>query len=191
MSSFPMRFGAACGVLLGLSLGVPAAVEVFTGETTATSFVIGLGAAFGAPALTAFYLHQRAGTVAYAVNVLGLGLFAGVAFALNLVVFFLDEPVADDLLAGPTRVAFLGSALVFVAGTVLFAVSMARAKVFPVVPVWGYGVSLTLLALLAPLGESPLSSGSHIVGGASLIWLSAAVWNAHQPAPAAREAIRS
>jgi len=52
------------------------------GETAATSFVIGLGvAAFAAPALTGIYLRQSAiagrfGAVAYAVNLVGLGLFA-------------------------------------------------------------------------------------------------------------------
>ena len=34
------RFGAVSGVLLGLSIGVPGAVEAFTGETTATSLVL-------------------------------------------------------------------------------------------------------------------------------------------------------
>ena len=52
------RFGAVCGVILGLSLGVPGVVEAFTGETVVTSFVVGLGAAFGAPALYAYQLRQ-------------------------------------------------------------------------------------------------------------------------------------
>jgi signal transduction histidine kinase len=81
-----LRFGAVCGIVLGLSLGVPGAVEAFTGETAVTSFIIGLGAAFGAPALTALYLRQREaagkfGAIAYAINVIGLGLFAGVGSA--------------------------------------------------------------------------------------------------------------
>jgi hypothetical protein len=50
--------GAVCGVILGLSTGVPGLIEAFVGETAVTSFVIGFGAAFGAPALTAFHLHQ-------------------------------------------------------------------------------------------------------------------------------------
>jgi hypothetical protein len=175
-----LRFGAACGVVLGLSTAVPGLIEAFTGETAATSFVIGLGAAFGAPALTALYLRQRVesgrfGAIAYAVNLIGLGLFAGVAFALNLVLFYVDEAVADEVLAGPTRFAVLGAALVFVAGTILFSVSMLRARVLPPVPAAGYGAAFTLLALLAPLGDSPLTSAVHVAAGGSLIWLSAAV----------------
>src|SRR5262245_30125306 len=99
------RFGAVSGVILGLSIGVPGAIEAFTGETSATSFVIGLGAAaFGAPAVTGIYLRQSAvagrfGAIAYAMNLVGLGLFAGVAFALNLVLFYLDEAVTKAVLA--------------------------------------------------------------------------------------------
>jgi hypothetical protein len=183
-----LRFGAACGVVLGLSTAGPGLVEAFTGETAATSFVIGVGAAFGAPALTALYLRQRAesgrfGAVAYAVNLIGLGLFAGVAFALNLVLFYVDDAVADEVLAGPTRFAVLSAALVFVAGTVLFSVSMLRARVLPAVPAAGYGAAFTLLALLAPLPDSPLTSAVHVLAGGSLIWLSAAV-RAPAPVPA-------
>src|SRR3569832_2164215 len=76
-----LRFGAACGVVLGLSIGVPGAVEAFTGETTATSLAIGRGTAFGPPALTAFLLAGSGKgsfrSVAYGLNAIGLGLFTG------------------------------------------------------------------------------------------------------------------
>jgi hypothetical protein len=54
-----LRFGAVAGVMFGLSLGVPGIIEAFTGETTGTSFAVGISvAAFGLPALFAFYLHR-------------------------------------------------------------------------------------------------------------------------------------
>jgi hypothetical protein len=175
-----LRFGAVCGVVLGLSLGLPGAVEAFTGETAVTSFVVGFGAAFGPPALFAFYLFQRQaagrfGALAFAVNMIGLGLFAGVGFALNLVLFFLEGTAVP----GPTRVAVLASAAVFVVGTVLFGVSMIRARVFPRVAAWGYTVTLPLLAVLAPLPDTALTSVLHVVAAACLVWLSAAVWKRH------------
>jgi hypothetical protein len=177
-----LRFGAACGVVLGLSTGVPAMFEAFTGETTATSLVIGLGAAFGPPALTALYLHLgapgRFAAVAYALNAIGLCLFAGVAFALNLVLFFVPKSTVDDVLAGPTGPAFRLAAIVFVAGTVLFGVAMLRGRAFPRVPAWGYTVTLPLLALLAPLPDTPFTSAVHVLVAVSLIWLSATVWTA-------------
>src|SRR5258708_6822781 len=52
------RFGALSGVILGLSIGVPGAVEAFTGETSATGFVLGVGVAFAAPTVTGLYLHH-------------------------------------------------------------------------------------------------------------------------------------
>ncbi|NUW32033.1 hypothetical protein HTZ77_11410 [Nonomuraea sp. SMC257] len=175
-STWLPRFGAICAILLGLSIAGPALVEAFTGETAVTSFVLGLGTALGTPALTVLYLHQAAaggrfGLVAYAVNVVGLGLFAGVAFTLNLVLFYLEPAIVERLLQGPTRAAFLAATAVFVAGTVLFAVSMARSRIFPRPAVYGYGVALPLLAVLAPLPDTLLTSAVHVVAGASLIWL--------------------
>ncbi|MFF0576840.1 hypothetical protein [Streptosporangium saharense] len=179
--SWLLRFGAICGVLTGLSLGIPGVIEPFTGETPATSFVAGIGGAFAAPAVTAFHLRQRAaagwlGAIAYAVNVVGLGLFAGVAFSLNLVVFFLDESTASLVLEGPTRLALLGSVVVFVIGVVLFGLSMLRARVLPWPAAAGYGFFLPLLAVLAPLPDTVLTSVVHLLGCASLMWLSAATW---------------
>jgi hypothetical protein len=82
--------------VLGLTIGVPGLIEAFTGETTATSLVIGLGAAFGPPALTALYLHIGGGGrfagVAYAPQRdRPRACSTGVAFALNLVLFFLNR----------------------------------------------------------------------------------------------------
>ncbi|WP_433199769.1 hypothetical protein ACQP00_27575 [Dactylosporangium sp. CS-047395] len=99
------RFGASCGVLLGPAIALPGAVEAFTGETSATSLVLGVGVALAAPAATALYLHQRDrtgafGRAAFAVHLLGLGLFTGVAFALNVVLFSLDPATVAAVKAG-------------------------------------------------------------------------------------------
>ncbi|HZM84196.1 MAG TPA: hypothetical protein VFC19_51410 [Candidatus Limnocylindrales bacterium] len=176
-----IRFGAACGVVLGLSLGVPGIVEAFTGETTVTSFIVGLGVAFGLPALTALYLRLpatgRLERFAYAANVIGLGLFAGVAFSLNLVLFFLEPAVAEAVLAGPTRYATLFSAAFFVLGTAGFGACLIRSRAFPTIAGWAYTVALPLLAVLAPLPDTPLISAIHVIAGGSVIWLAASLWS--------------
>lgn len=171
-----IRFGAVCGVVLGLSLGVPGLVEAFTGETTVTSFIVGLGAAFGLPALTALYLRLPAAgrftRIAYAANVIGLALFAGVAFSLNLVLFFLEPEAVKAVLAGPTRFATLFSAAIFVLGTLAFGACMIKSRAFPSVAAWVYTLALPLLAVLAPLPDTVLTSVIHVLAGAALIWLS-------------------
>jgi hypothetical protein len=175
------RIGVVCGVILGLSLGVPGAIEAFTGETTATSLVIGLGAAFGAPALLAIHLRQateagRFGAIAFVTNLIGLGLFAGVGFALNLVFYFLDPATIATVLAGPTGVAIRAAAVVFVVGVILFGASMIRARVLPRLAAIGYTVFLVLLAALASLPDSVLGSLVHVGACCSLGWLSLAAW---------------
>jgi hypothetical protein len=175
-----LRFGAVSGLLCGLFIGAPGAVEAFTGETVATSAVLGVSAAFASPLLVALHVRQadaagRLGAVAYAVNLVGLGLFGGAAFALNLTLVHLESDVLKQLLAGPTRLALLGSAVVFVVGSVLFGVAMLRARVFPRVPAAAYAVALPAFALLAPLPDTPLTSGLHVVVGLTLVWLSLAL----------------
>ncbi|MFD4639765.1 hypothetical protein ACFWN2_20790 [Lentzea sp. NPDC058436] len=176
---FLPRFGAVCGVVLALSIGVPGAVEAFTGETAFTSAVIGLGTAFGVPAVLALHGHQahasgRFGAFAFGANLLGLGVFTGVAFALNLVIFFLEP---GSVVPFTQAVLKVGS-LVFVAGSALFGVSMVRAKVFPAVPAWGYGIGFVLLAAFAVLPDTPLSALVHVACAVVLVWLSVAVWTA-------------
>ncbi|MGI5502646.1 hypothetical protein [Lentzea sp. CA-135723] len=175
---FLPRFGAVCGIVLALSIGVPGAVEAFTGETAFTSAVIGLGTAFGAPAVLALHGHQahasgRFGAFAFAANMLGLGVFTGVAFALNLVIFFGSGPVAPV-----TALALKAGSLSFVVGSVLFSVTMVRAKVFPVVPSWGYGIGFVLLAVFAVLPDTPVSALVHVACAVVLVWLSRSVWSA-------------
>ncbi len=178
--TFLMRFGVLCGVLCGVFIAVPGAVEAFTGETAPTSFVLALSTAFGVPLLTAIQLAQREaggrlGEIGYAVNVVGLGLFGGAAYALNVALYFLDRPVLEDLLAGPTRFALLGSVAVFVIGVALFGVSMLRAGVLPRVPVWVYLVAFPVFAFASKLPDSPLTSALHVLVGGSLVWLALAV----------------
>lgn len=173
---FLNRFGAVCGALCGLFIAIPGAVEAFTGETAVTSVVLGLSPALAMPLLTALHLAQnrnsgRLGSVGYAVNQLGLGLFGGAAFTLNLVLFFLPGVTP----AAPTRLLLLTSAAVFATGVVLFAIAMLRAGVHPRVPVLAYGIGFPIFAVAARLPDTPLTSALHVIVGGSLIWLALAL----------------
>jgi hypothetical protein len=50
-------------------------------------------------------------------------------------------------------------------------------------------VALPLLALLAPLDDTPLTSLVHIAAAASLIWLSVTVWTSPLPRTSAPAAV--
>ncbi|OLF10377.1 hypothetical protein [Actinophytocola xanthii] len=184
------RLAAWCGVLAGLCILVPGLVEGFAGETAPTSVALGLSPALALPLLTALHLRQsdatcRFGAVAYTVNLVGLGLFGGAAFTLNMALFYLDEPVVDDLLAGPTMVALLGSALVFALGAALFGVATVRAGVHPRVPAVTYTLAMPLLAVAARLPDSPVTSAVHVAAGAAIAWLAVALTAEKTSAPAA------
>lgn len=172
--NFLLRFGAISGALSGLFIALPAAVEGFVGETTATSLVIGVSPALAAPLLTALYLKQprtTLGTVGYVVNLVGLGLFGAAAYALNIVLFHLDKPT----LAAPTVLVLTASALVFAVGTVLFAISLIRSGVHPLVPAWTYAIALPVFTFAARLPDTPLISALHVLVGGALVWLALSV----------------
>ncbi|MFC8428260.1 hypothetical protein [Streptomyces sp. NPDC057253] len=184
----PARPGALCGVLAGLLIALPGLVEAFTGETAATSVLLAFSPAFALPFLTAVHQWQspvphRFAETAYLVNLIGLGLFGGAAFASNLVLFFLDDDTVKAQLTGPTRPALLGSAVVFAVGSALFGAAILRARRLPTVPAWGYAVVLPLFAFLPAIPDSVFTSALHVVVGVLLIWLSMALWHTAQPVP--------
>ncbi|WP_151480333.1 hypothetical protein [Streptomyces albicerus] len=175
------RAGALCGLLSGLLIALPALVEAFTGETSATSVLFALSPAFALPLITALHRWQspaggRLGEVGHTVNLVGLGLFGSAAFASNLVLFYFDDDVIEETLTGPTIPVLIGSAAVFAVGCALFGAAMVRARVLPRVPSWGYAVVLPLFAFLTALPDSLLTSALHLLVGVILLWLSAALW---------------
>jgi hypothetical protein len=173
--TFLVRLGRACGVLASLCIAVPGAIEAFTGETVATSVVLGASPALALPLLIALHIGQmnasgRLGEVGFAVNLVGLGLFGGAAFALNIAIFPLGPGVETDL-AVVTRLALLVSAAVFVTGVILFGIAMLRARMYPRVPVWLYLLGFPPFALAARLPDTPLASALHVVVGLAIGWL--------------------
>lgn len=124
-----LRFGAVAGVIFGLSRGVPGIIEAFTGETAVTSFVVGPGiAAFGLPALFAFYGHQtdvagRFGAVAFAVNAIGSGCSPQARARATSCCSSLRTPFPVPCSTGRRCGRSLAAGLICVVGTVLFGAS--------------------------------------------------------------------
>ncbi len=178
--TFLTRFGVAGGLLGAVAVGVPGAIESFTGKATATSLILGVSPFLALPLIIALYLNQlaatgRLATVGYATNLIGLGLFGAAAYTLDVALIHLDHPTLTHLLHGPTRLALLGSALVFAVGSVLFGLSMVRARVYPRGAAWGYTVVLPLFAVSATLPYSPYKGVLHVLVAATLSWLCVAL----------------
>ena len=137
------RFSAASGLLSGLFLAVAGFISIFTGKTAGAAFVIALAPALAVPLLVAVYQQRHAdvpglfGPVAYAVNLIGLGLFGGAAFTIDTALFYLTTPVVDHLKHEPTIAALLGSAAFFAVGSVLFGVFLLRTRSYPRLSVLG------------------------------------------------------
>ncbi|MFE2041485.1 hypothetical protein ACFXAZ_11240 [Streptomyces sp. NPDC059477] len=183
--------GALCGALSGLLIALPGLIEAFTGETAATSLLLALAPALALPLLPALHGRQAAATGrfgerAHALNLIGLGLFGGAAFASNLVLFHFEEPVIEATLTGPTVPVLIGSAAVFAVGCALFGTTLVRARVFPRVPSWGYAVVLPVFAFVTALPDSLLSSALHVAVGGILVWLAAALARDGEGAGASR-----
>ena len=176
------RFSAASGLLAGLFLAVAGFVSIFTGKTAGAAFVIALSPALAIPLLVAVY-HQRHadvpgmfGPVAYAVNLIGLGLFGGAVFTIDTALFYLATPVRDHLKHEPTIAALLGSAVLFAVGSVLFGAFLLRTRAYPRLLCWAYILFPALLAAISPLPDSPFKNAVHCLTGATLAWLAVTLW---------------
>ncbi len=176
------RFSAASGLLSGLFLAVAGFISIFTGKTAGAAFVIALAPALAVPLLVAVYQQRHAdvpglfGPVAYAVNLIGLGLFGGAAFTIDTALFYLTTPVVDHLKHEPTIAALLGGAAFFALGSVLFGVFLLRTRSYPRFLCWAYIVFPALLAVLSPLPDSPLKNAVHCLAGLTIVWLAITLW---------------
>jgi hypothetical protein len=180
------RFSAVSGVLSGLCIAVPGAVSIFTGKTAGAAFVIALAPALAMPLLVAVYQRHayepgRLGPVAYAVNLIGLGLFGGAVFTSDTTLYYLSKPVVDHLKHGPTLVALLGAVAVFAVGTVLFGVFLLRTGAYPRLLPWAYMVFPVVLALASPLPDSPWKNVNHVLAGATIAWLAVTLGSNRDP----------
>lgn len=182
-----LRLSAVCGILSGLLIAVPGVIDGFFGESTASSVMLSFSPALAIVLVVGLYARQaeRAGgfgVLAYGVNLIGTGLFAGVAFALNAVLFFLDADTVAELRDGPTGTLLSVDGLVFVLGAVLFGASMIRAGVHSRAAAWTYTLAVPALAVTSRLAESPATALVHLLVGGSMVALAWGLWRAARAA---------
>jgi hypothetical protein len=150
-------------------------------QILALILVTGLYVAFGRRA-------GRFGLVAYLLNASALTALVGVEFVINLVFAELPPDTIEALRAGPLGVALTVASVLFLLGTLTFAVAMIRTREIPTVPMALYAVGAVPVALRAFVPEALLDLGlvALAVGAAGLAaWLYRRATTIPAPDPAA------
>jgi hypothetical protein len=150
------------------------AVDLLLPVRVETNLVGTSGLLIGLFALTGAYLWQYKvsgtfGLVAYLVNWFGLGLASGADYARNYIFPFMSASERQALLAGPTRLILLASALAFLLGVILFSIATLRANVFHPVPIVMYMIGFTLFSLSFALPDI-VARGGEVFGALGVLW---------------------
>lgn len=103
-----------------------------------------------------------------ALSVTALAGLVGVEFVLNLVFPYLDQGIVAVLRQGPLAIALTAVSLLFLAGTVIFMLTLWRTSTAPRGAVLLYTVSTIPIALRAAFPETALQLG--LIGLAAAIW---------------------
>ncbi len=101
----------------------------------------------------------RFGLVAYLLNAFALAALVGVEFVINLVFVELPPHTIEALRAGPLGVALTVASVLFLLGTLTFAVAMIRTREIPTVPMALYAIGAVPVALRAFVPETVLDLG--------------------------------
>ena len=137
-------------------------------EVLALAFVIGLFMAFG----------RRAGIfgiVAFIINFIALACLEGVEVVINLIFAKLPKETIGELLAGPLGAMLTATSLLFLFGSIAFAVSMVRANGIPRLALALYALASVPIAFRAFVPELALDLGLAALAIA-ISWLSASLW---------------
>ena len=121
-------------------------------QILALVLVTGLYIAFGRRA-------GRFGLAAYLLNAFALGALVGVEFVINLVFAELPDTTIDALRAGPLGIALTVVSVLFLLGTLTFAVAMIRTREIPLAPMALYAAGAVPVSLRAFVPEAVLDLG--------------------------------
>jgi hypothetical protein len=169
------RLSGLAGILCGLFIIIDTLfIELFLPLNALTNSVGQFAVILALLVLTGMYLWQRPasgllGDIGYLVNFIGLVLLIGVAFAGNYILPYLDQSATQELFAGPTRFVFLISALVFLAGVVLFGLAIFRARVFPQPAAIMYMIGFALYSL-SPFLPDAIVRIAQVTGSLAVMW---------------------
>ncbi|MEU4689829.1 hypothetical protein [Actinoplanes sp. NPDC023714] len=178
--SYPLqRLAGVAGLLSAAVLVVNAAKRAQLIPTSAvTQLLAPLAEVFALALITALYLVceariGRLGRIAFAVNYVALAALVGVEFVINLVFARLSADQIADLRAGPLGVALTVASVLFLLGSVGFAITLAATGIPPRGALALYALGSVPVALRAFVPEWVLDT-SLVVLALGVGWLS--VW---------------
>ena len=174
------RLAAVSGFISAVSIIVGKALMLLPGEQ-AGEVADFLSPLFGLGAIVGVYLFQRSetgayGAVAFVVVFIGLALVTSLDFFGAFIRLELTENVRDELLEGPPGLAMAVSALIFLAGVVMFGISLLRSGVYPRAAGWLFIAGFVFVPLVEVVGETVVALAS-ILAGISVLWLSSVLWS--------------
>ena len=137
-------------------------------EILALGLIVGLFLAFGRRA-------GLLGTIAFVINFIALASLEGVEVVINLVFSQLPLTTITDLRAGPLGLVLVASSLLFLIGSLAFAVSLAVGREVPRIPLALYFIGAVPIALRAFVPELALDLGL-VVLAAAIAWLAVWLW---------------
>jgi hypothetical protein len=159
------RGAAAAGGGSAVVLLINAAKRAEVISTTAfTQLVAPLAQVLALALITGLYLAfgrraGRFGLVAYLLNAFALAALVGVEFVINLVFAELPTETIDALRAGPLGIALTVASILFLTGTIAFAVAMTRSREVPIAPLALYAIGAVPVSFRAFVPEAVLDLG--------------------------------
>ena len=115
------------------------------------------------------------GTISFLINFIALASLEGVEVVINLVFSKLPSATIMDLLAGPLGLVLTISSMLFLIGTITFAISLAIGKGVPRLALALYALGAVPIAFRAFVPELVLDLGLVILA-AAIAWLAGWLW---------------
>jgi hypothetical protein len=173
------RFAALASFVSGLSLIV--AQSVSFGATPWIGNYLNIASPlFGMITIIAIYLGHRAetgpfGFIAVIIQMFGMGLIIGYNYTAAAVCTCLGGPGINALMALPSGILFLVSAVIFLAGNVLFGVSVILGRRFSAAAAVLYIIGFAPL-LLPFVNNDIIDLVASFLAGIAILWWGVNLW---------------
>ncbi|MEE8592417.1 MAG: hypothetical protein V3T35_13975, partial [Spirochaetia bacterium] len=116
------------------------------------------------------------GSIAYIVAFFGLALVVGISYTTAFIFPYVEGGVMGGLMAGPTGTIFMVSGIIYLAGVILFGISVITARVFSWIAALLFMIGFVLTLLWAFLPDTLMHLGG-ILAGVGIFWFGASLWS--------------